>query len=83
MTVSMDGLRLQAIRAYNGLIKELKRCEEEGGAIIVEKGDIEEYLDDLRMVIVTLACSSQDGEEGWNEIKNFTLDSLTSDEDEG
>jgi len=77
MTVSMDGLRKIAIKSYNELIYQLKSGLNEDRNYIVYKDDIEECLDDLRNVLVTLACSYQEGEDGWKELENFELDSLT------
>lgn len=76
MTVSMDGLRRNAINAYNKLIKEIKiNIEANEGAI--EQFRIEEPLEDLRNILVTLACSYQEGPDGFAELENYEIDSIT------
>lgn len=76
MEVSMDGLRRNAIRAFNGLVKEIKYNIKKGEGHI-EEYDVDEYIEDLRNVLVTLCCSYQEGEGGWKELENFEIESLT------
>ena len=78
MKVSMDGLRRNAIRAYNKLCYEIKHnIKQDEGPI--EQQQIEECMEDLRNVLVTLACSYQQGEDGWKEMEDFEIDSLIED----
>jgi len=77
MTVSMDGLRRNAINSYNNIIAALKKAQDDDGQIIIHPTDIEEDFDDLRECLVFLACSYQEGSDGWEAMKNPKIDSLT------
>lgn len=78
MTVSMDGLRNNAISAYNNLIGMLRKNRNIHNSIEVEQEDIEEALEDLRETLVFLACSYQEGEDGWKAFINPKIDSITN-----
>jgi hypothetical protein len=79
MKVNFDGLRRNAIRSYNNLIKTLKENHiEEGEAIKVTPYDIVEDLDNLRNSLVTLACMYHEGEDGFSELEDVEIDFLES-----
>lgn len=79
MKVSMDGLRKTAINAYNHLCYELKQnVKDNSGPVEIDR--LEECMEEIRNVLVTLACSRQSGDDGWEEMEDFEIDSIIEEE---
>lgn len=88
MKVDFNNVRLQALHAYDKLVERLNNSQSYEGHMLVDPNMIEEPLNDLRMMIGTIAMSyDPDGDE---ELKNvyppepYTMKSFTfnSEEDE-
>lgn len=72
MTVSMNGLRVQLIRNYNSLTYKLNNRIDDDGNILVDAGDIQREMDQLRSCLVALAFSHIKGEEEFTCMSDDT-----------
>lgn len=85
MTVSMDGLRWQLVRNYNSLTRKLnekiidKPFDPE---IRIDPDRIQNEMDQLRSLIVTLAYMYQEGEGGYEILENPTFESFNEEYEE-
>jgi hypothetical protein len=71
MEVNFDGLRKSLIADYNSLVKKLNRANKDG-EIRIEPFDIDRELCGLRIALVTLAFTYQNGEDGFNQLDENT-----------
>jgi hypothetical protein len=72
MKVSMDGLRKKLIVNYNSLVKKLNSSIDEDEFIQIDPSYISRELDMIRIAIVTLAFTSQEGNDDWQEMDEDT-----------
>lgn len=71
MKIDFNNVRIQACHAYDKLVRVLNSSEEYEGYMLVNPGDIEEHLNDLRMMIGAIAMSYEPDNE---DIKNVYPD---------
>jgi hypothetical protein len=72
MKLSMNGLRKHLIANYNSLIKKLNTSIDEDDFIQIDPSYITRELDAIRNAIVTLAFTSQEGNDDWQEMDEDT-----------
>jgi hypothetical protein len=86
MEVSMDGLRRHLLMNYNSLAKKLNKNIKDKSwdpHITIDVDSIQKEMDGLRVCIVTLAFTYQDGEGGWKEMdENTHFELFNPEEDE-
>jgi hypothetical protein len=86
MEVSMDGLRRQLLMNYNSLAKKLNNNIKDkfwDSHVAIDVDSIQKEMDGLRICIVTLAFTYQDGEGGWKEMdENTHFELFNPEEDE-
>ena len=86
MDVSMYGLRRQQLRNYNSLAKKLNNNIKDkfwDSHVVIDVDSIQKEMDGLRICIVTLAFTYQDGEGGWKEMdENTHFELFNPEEDE-
>ena len=86
MEVSMDGLRRQLLMNYNSLAKKLNNNIKDkfwDSHVVIDVDSIQKEMDGLRICIVTLAFTYQDGEGGWKEMdENTHFELFNPEEDE-
>ena len=86
MEVSMDGLRRHLLMNYNSLAKKLNNNIKDKSwdpHITIDVDSIQKEMDGLRVCIVTLAFTDQDGEGGWKEMdENTHFELFNPEEDE-
>lgn len=80
MEVSMDGLRKRLVYNYNSLVEKLN-YKNEDGEVKIDASYIQNELDNLRSLIVTLAFTYMDGEGGWQEMDENTHFEVFNEED--
>lgn len=79
MKVSMDGLRSNLINSYNALCKTMNRSIKNGEFNPDRTfcpDDIQEDMDDIRNCIVTLAFCYSEGDDGFKELENVSVESF-------
>jgi hypothetical protein len=69
MKVSMDGLRWQLLSNYNSLTRKLNHYRD-GNQIVMDVSEVERQMEGLRSCIVTLAYMYQEGEDGFETLKD-------------
>jgi hypothetical protein len=75
MEVSMDGLRKHLIANYNSLTRKLNESIKDKSfdpEIVISPDYISKEMDALRIAIVTLAFTYQNGEDGFKELPEDT-----------
>ena len=72
MKLSMNELRKHLIANYNSLIKKLNTSIDEDDFIQIDPSYITRELDAIRNAIVTLAFTSQEGNDDWQEMDEDT-----------
>jgi len=85
MTVSMDGLRWQLVRNYNSLTRKLNSNiidKPHDPEIRIDPDRIQNEMDQLRSLIVTLAYMYQEGEDGYKILENPTFESFNEEEED-
>jgi hypothetical protein len=68
MGVSFDGMRQNATEAYNKLIRKIETNTDQDGIIKLDRSEIMNAMDELRMVIVVLNCTSDSKYEDWGDM---------------
>ncbi len=68
----MNGLRKHLIANYNSLVKKLNTSIDEDDFIQIDPSYITRELDAIRNTIVTLAFSSQQGNDDFQEMEEDT-----------
>lgn len=71
MNINFNNVRLQACIAYDKLCNKLNRAIKDKSfspEIIIDPEDIQEEMNDLRMMIGTIAMTYQEGEEGFKDV---------------
>jgi len=66
--VNINNLRKQAIYTYNRLCKTLNDNRDSDDSIRIDCEDISQDMNDLRMCLVTLACTYNEGDENFKEV---------------
>jgi hypothetical protein len=87
MKVNFNNVRLQAIFAYNRLVKKLnaETARSVAGDIVkVYPEDIRPHLDDLHNTLATIGCTYEDGNDEFKCIltDDIKLENFYPDEDE-
>lgn len=68
MRVNMNNVRKRMVHRYNGLAECLNSKIDEDGIMIVYPDDIQEYMDDLRMLIGTIAMSYDEDNDDFKDV---------------
>ena len=69
MTVDFNNIRRQALHRYDGLVEKLNNAIiDEDGYISIHAGEIQEEMDDLRMLIGTMACCSYENDDEFKDV---------------
>ena len=84
MEVNFNNLRLMAIKSYSGLAKSLNNSTDKNENISTTVYDIEEYMDDLRNMLVTIACTYEPGDENFKDLSDeIGVVTVFNDDDKG
>lgn len=76
MKVSFEGLRSHLLSSYNGLVRKLNTATDKDfdgrdyDKIGIYACDIEREIEGIRSCVVTMAYMFQDGEDGFQEMKD-------------
>lgn len=68
MKINFNNVRRQACFAYDGLVKELNNSKEHEGYLLVNPERIEKRLNDLRMMIGSIAMTYEDGNPDFEDV---------------
>lgn len=68
MTVDFNNLRRQALYRYDGLVEKLNDSVDKDGKISIYTEEIQEEMDDLRMLIGTIACCSYENDNEFKDV---------------
>lgn len=85
MKVNFDNLRRGLIRDYNSLCKKLNKSIVDKSfdpCISLDPSEICNEMEGLRNRIVTLACTYQDGEDGYKELDDFYVEEFNPEDEE-
>lgn len=68
MKVNFNNLRKQAIYACDRITEKLNRAIDKEGTITIEAEDIQKEMDDLRMLIGSVACVFEENNEEFKDV---------------
>lgn len=80
MKVNFNNLRKQSANAYTRLVNRLNESINDG-FVGVPAEDIQEHLDDLRMLIASVLCVYMEGDEDFSDLSGH-CDTMTHFNDE-
>lgn len=86
MKVDLNNLRLQTAFAYDRLVKTLNANIKDKSwdpTVIVSAEDVQEDLDDLRQMIVSLCCVYLEGDDNFKSLADEVGDISTFNNEEG
>ncbi len=70
MTVNFNNLRKQACYAYDRLVDKLNSSIDNGGQISISAEEIQEDMDDLRMMIMSIACVFEENSADFSDVSD-------------
>lgn len=68
ITVNFNNIRKQALYRYDGLVEKLNDSVDKDGKISIYTEEIQEEMDDLRMLIGTIACCSYENDDEFKDV---------------
>lgn len=68
MNIDFNNVRLQACYAYDRLVMDLNRCNSYEGYLLVDPKNLEKELNDLRMVIGSIAMTFEEGNPDFKDV---------------
>lgn len=80
MRVNFNNCRLQACRAYNRLCDKLNEATDSKGVLDLDADDIQKEMDDLRMFLVGIACTYEEGNPDFADLSGQINLSVFNDE---
>lgn len=70
MTVNFNNLRKQACYAYDRLTNKLNSSIDNSGQISISAEEIQEDMDDLRMMIMSIACVFEENNADFSDVSD-------------